>query len=79
MPSLASTGPAWREFYRSRGLERAESEIRAFQAQGPHFAVVTLDWTLSWRQGEDPLSFHATYNLFEQGGDWRILVATVFD
>ena len=28
--------------YRSRGTERADYEISNFQAQGPHFAIVTL-------------------------------------
>ena len=67
------------DIYRNRGTERAEYEISGFLAQGPHFAVVTLDWTFYGRQSGDRLSFHATYNLFEQEGNWRILVATVFD
>ena len=66
-------------FYRERGAERADFEMVDFQAQGPHFAIATLDWTFYWRQGGDPLSFHAAYNLFQQSGTWRILVATVFD
>ena len=65
--------------YRTRGAERAEYEIRDFQAQGSHFAVVALAWTFHWRQDESPLSFYATYNLFERDGTWRIMVATVFD
>jgi hypothetical protein len=65
--------------YRDRGTWRADYEISGFRAQGPHFAVVTLDWTVYSRQAEAPLSFHATYNLFERAGTWRILVATVFD
>jgi hypothetical protein len=65
--------------YRNRGTERAEYEISGFQRQGSHFAIVTLDWTIYSRQAEAPLSFHATYNLFEQEGNWRILVATLFD
>jgi hypothetical protein len=65
--------------YRDRGTERAEYEISGFQAQGSHFAVVTLDWTVHSRQAEDPLSFHATYNLFEREGSWGILVATLFE
>ena len=65
--------------YRSRDAERAEYVIRDFQAQGTHFAVATLDWTFFWRDLGNPLSFHAAYNLFEQEGHWRIMVATVFD
>lgn len=64
--------------YRNRGTERAEFEFSGFQAQGPHFAVVTLDWTIYSRQTANPLSFHATYNLFERAGNWGILVATLF-
>ena len=51
--------------YRQRGTERAAFEFSAFQPQGPHFAVVTLDWTIYARQTADPLSFHATYNRFK--------------
>ena len=65
--------------YRNRGTERAEYELSGFQAQGSHFAVVTLDWTVYGRHAGGPVSFHATYNLLEQEGTWRILVATVFD
>lgn len=67
------------DMYRNRGTERADYEIDDFQAQGPHFAIVTLAWTIYSREAAAPLSFHATYNLFEQEGTWRILVATVFD
>ena len=65
--------------YRNRGTVRADYEISGFQAQGPHFAVVTLDWTIHSRQARDPLRFRATYNLCEREGGWGILVATVFD
>ena len=65
--------------YRDRGAEQAGYQITSFQPQGPHFALTTLDWTFFWRNGGDPLEFHATYNLLEQGGTRRILVATVFD
>lgn len=65
-------------FYRERGTDRMDYKITSFQAQGPHFALVTVDWTFH-SKAADPLSFHATYNLFEQEGAWRILVATVFD
>jgi hypothetical protein len=65
-------------FYRQRGAERAEFEIASFQEQGPHFALVTLDWRFYFQSGA-PSSFHATYNLFEQAARWQILVATIFD
>ena len=65
--------------YRDRVTERAEYEISGFLAQGSHFAVVTLDWTIYSRQAGAPLSFRATYNLFEQEAAWRIMVATVFE
>lgn len=66
-------------FYRDRGTERAEYTVRAILLQGPHFATVTLHWTFFWRHEPNPLLFHATYNLFEQWGEWRILLCTVFD
>ena len=65
--------------YRNRGTERAEFEISGFQPQGAHFAVVTLAWTIHLRQPAPPLSFRATYNLFEREGNWGIMVATVSD
>ena len=65
--------------YRNRGTERAEYAISSFLAQGPHFAIVTLEWTIYSRQAEGPLAFHAAYNLLEREGTWGILVATVFD
>jgi len=38
---------------------RAAYQIASYQPQGPHFALVALDWTFAWRDGGDPLVFHA--------------------
>jgi hypothetical protein len=67
------------DMYRNRGTERADYQINDFRAQGPHFAIATLAWTIYAGKAEAPRSFHTTYNLFEQEGTWRILVATVFE
>ena len=67
------------EAYRSRETQHVDYEISDFREQSSHFAIVTLAWTVYSRHAEAPLTFNATYNLFEREGTWGILVASVFE
>jgi hypothetical protein len=64
--------------YRSRGYKRARFvDLRAVLLD-PGLALVTVPWTIDLVDASST-QFHNTYEMVEQGGEWRIVVSSMHE
>ena len=63
--------------YRANGYVGTEFEPVAFIAQGEHYGVADIEWTIRWRE-KDASRFRTTYNLMRVSDDWRVLLCTAY-
>ena len=64
--------------YRDDGFVRTHFEPTAFIAQGAHFAVADVRWTIELDGARAPRIFNTTYNLKRLGDVWRVLLCTAY-
>jgi len=78
--ALIANNEALCAMYRDSGFLRAEYVENALIAQGPHFFVADLSWTIH-RDNQAPQRFNTTYQLVRRGDAapaWKIEHVTAY-
>ncbi|MGQ0545300.1 MAG: hypothetical protein ACT4P3_08215 [Betaproteobacteria bacterium] len=65
--------------YRDRGFRQGAMLSFAEQSLGVNSAVATIRWAYRDGAGETLWESTFSYNLYRQGGNWRILLQTMHD
>lgn len=65
--------------YRARGFVAAAFEPGQHLPLGPHDAVVTLRWRITWARGAPDGLFGTAYHLTRTPQGWRVLLCTAFE